>query len=202
MVCFNRSGLALDNIERLASLVLADFVAKAIFASERAILIQDLAKLRDLDLKIYSPRFDCCAFLLTSFSSPTFATQARGHSASDVDRRDRVQLVKEGGCRVASKRGHRGSRNTAGKDVPAGTVAVVRSSNFLRVPEKATAFATLIHQRHLTPSCGGRAPTAERKVGPAMMFAESLKPRPGIREQNREVRGHGADTVERSHEVF
>jgi predicted RecB family nuclease len=37
----------------------------------------------------------------------------------------------------------------------------------------------------LTPSCGGLAPTAERTVGPARMFAESLTPSPGIREQNR-----------------
>src|SRR5260221_8605397 len=33
--------------------------------------------------------------------------QARGHSASHVDRRNRVQLVEEGGCRVTSKRDHR-----------------------------------------------------------------------------------------------
>ena len=32
-----------------------------------------------------------------------------------------------------------------------------------------TALATLIHQRRLTPSCGGHAPTAERTVGPARM---------------------------------
>ena len=34
---------------------------------------------------------------------------------------------------------------------------------------RATAIATLNHQRHLTPSCGGIAPTAERTVGPARM---------------------------------
>jgi hypothetical protein len=39
-------------------------------------------------------------------------------------------------------------------------------------------------QRHLTPLCGGFAPTAERTVGPARMFAGSLTPSPGIREQN------------------
>jgi hypothetical protein len=64
-------------------------------------------------------------------------------------------------------------------------VAVVRSSDFLRAPERATALATLIHQRRLTPSCGGHAPTAERTVGPARMIVESLTPRPGIREHNR-----------------
>jgi hypothetical protein len=36
----------------------------------------------------------------------------------------------------------------------------------------------------LTPSCGGRAPAAERTVGPATMIAESLTPKPGIREKN------------------
>jgi hypothetical protein len=47
------------------------------------------------------------------------------------------------------------------------------------------ALHTLIHQRHLTPSCGGHAPTAERTVGPARNVLESLTPRPGIREQHR-----------------
>src|SRR5690348_827775 len=50
---------------------------------------------------------------------------------------------------------------------------------------RGTALATLIHQRRLTPSCGGLALTAERTVGPARMFVESLTPDPGIREQNR-----------------
>jgi hypothetical protein len=43
----------------------------------------------------------------------------------------------------------------------------------------------LIRQRHLTPSCGGHAPTAERTAGPARMIVESLTPRPGIRERHR-----------------
>jgi hypothetical protein len=94
-------------------------------------------------------------------------------------------LVDEEGCRVAHKERPQGSRDTAGKVVPAGTVAVVRSSDSLRAPERATALSTLIHQRRLTPSCGGHVPTAERTVGPARMIVESLTPRPGIREQNR-----------------
>ena len=77
-----------------------------------------------------------------------------------------------------------GSSDTAGKVVPAGTVAVVRSSDFLRASERATALATLIRQRRLAPSCGGQAPIAERTVGPART-AESLTPRSGIREHNR-----------------
>src|ERR1700739_177229 len=46
----------------------------------------------------------------------------------------------------------------AGKDVPARTMAVVRSSDFLRALDEETALATLIHQRRLTPSCGGHVP--------------------------------------------
>jgi hypothetical protein len=75
---------------------------------------------------------------------------------------------------------------------------VVRSSDFLRASERATALATLIRQRRLTPSCGGHAPTAERTVGPARMIVESLTPRPGIREHNRVRSGHCADTANRS----
>src|SRR5215831_4586955 len=104
-----------------------------------------------------------------------------GHSAPNVDRPNRVQLVEEGGCRATSNNEIKGSRSTAEKDVPAGTMAVVRSPDFLPAL-KETALATLIHQRRLTPSRGGQAPTAERTVGPARMIAESLAPKPGIRE--------------------
>src|SRR6516225_3164542 len=110
--------------------------------------------------------------------------QARGYSAPHVDRRNGVQLVDEEGGRAARIRRSQGSRDTAGKVVPAGTVAVVRSSDFLRASKRTTALATLVRQRRLTPSCGGHAPTAERTVGPARMIVESLTPRPGIREQS------------------
>ena len=53
----------------------------------------------------------------------------------------------------------KGSRSTVEKDVPAGTMAVVRSPDFLRALRE-TALATLIHRRRLTPSCGGRFKTA------------------------------------------
>src|SRR6476646_10318126 len=66
-------------------------------------------------------------------------------------------------------------------------MAMVSSSDFLRAPERPTAIATLNRQRHLTPSCGGLTPTAERTVGPARISLESLTPRPGIREQNRSI---------------
>ena len=91
----------------------------------------------------------------------------------------------EEGCRVAQIRRSQGFRDTAGKDVPAGTLAVVRSLDAWRALERATALSTLIRQRHLTPLCGGLAPTAERTVGPARIVEESLTPRPGIREQHR-----------------
>src|SRR5262249_8869393 len=80
-----------------------------------------------------------------------------------------------------------GSRDTAGKDVPAGTMAVVRSLDAWRALERVTALSTLIRQRHLTPSCGGHAPTAERTVGPARIGLENLTSRPGIREQHRPI---------------
>ena len=67
-----------------------------------------------------------------------------------------------------------GSRDAAGKGVPAGMVAVVRSSDTLRVLNQETALATLSHQPPLTPSCGGFTPTAERTVGPARMIVGEL----------------------------
>src|SRR6476660_1328199 len=66
-------------------------------------------------------------------------------------------------------------------------MAMVSSSDFLRAPERPTAISTLNRQRHLTPSCGGLTPTAERTVGPARISLESLTPRPGIREQYRHM---------------
>src|SRR3989440_8139186 len=74
-------------------------------------------------------------------------------------------------------------------------MAVVRSPDFLRALIRETALATLIHQRRLTPSCGGHAPTAERTVGPARMIAESLTPKPGIREHNRALRDPSATQI-------
>jgi hypothetical protein len=62
-------------------------------------------------------------------------------------------------------------------------MAIVSSKDFLRASERTTAIATLNRQRHLTPSCRGFTPTAERTVGPARTCLESLDRRPGIREQ-------------------
>src|SRR4051794_23970208 len=113
--------------------------------------------------------------------------QAGGHSAPHVDRPNRVQLVKEGGCRVTSNNETKGFLQYGGKKCPCrddggGEIAPI----FCELSIRETAPATLIHQRRLTPSCGGQAPTAERTVGPARMIAESLTSKPGIREQNRD----------------
>ncbi len=94
-----------------------------------------------------------------------------GHSASHVDRWNRVQLV-EGDCCLARRLPS--SCQTAGKDVPAGTRAMVSSTDFLRASERTTAIATLNRQRHLTPSCGGFTPTAERTVDPARTIIGEL----------------------------
>jgi hypothetical protein len=67
------------------SLELADIVAKRFCASEGAILIQDPARIRNVDSKIHSSRFDCCAFLFYSVPAVTFATiSARNGPASDA----------------------------------------------------------------------------------------------------------------------
>ena len=110
-------------------------------------------------------------------------SKARRDFTSYVGRRHRVQMVIEGGCRSTCITASSSSRLPAGDDVPAGTLAVVRSSQALRCSTEQNALHTLIHQRHLTPSCGGPAPTAERTLDPARMIGRELDPRPGIREQ-------------------
>jgi hypothetical protein len=50
---------------------------------------------------------------------------------------------------------------------------------------------TLIRQRHLTPSCGGHAPTAERTMDPARIFTESLTPRPELENSQGQSRPGG-----------
>jgi hypothetical protein len=63
--------------DRLAPLFLlmADFVAKRFCTSERA-TFKIGRQSAILILKNPFPRFDCCAFLLASYSSPTFATKS------------------------------------------------------------------------------------------------------------------------------
>src|SRR6516165_12102213 len=84
------------------------------------------------------------------------------------------------------------SRRSAGPNVPAGTLALVRSLLVLRCSREQNALHTLIHQRHLTPSCGGHAPTAERTLYPARMFAESLTPRPELENDQDPYRTSGS----------
>src|SRR5262249_30322945 len=124
--------------------------------------------------------------------------QAGGRSASHVDRPNRVQLVEEGGCGVTS--------NNENQRVPAARREKMSLPGrwrwgdrpiFFELSIRETALATLIHPRRLTPSCGGQAPTAERTVGPARMIAESLTPKPGIREQYR----HEADMSNQARDV-
>src|SRR5262249_22807667 len=50
----------------------------------------------------------------------------------------------------------------------------------LACTQTATELSTTIRHRHLTPSCGGRAPTAERTASPARVSVESLLPRPEL----------------------
>ena len=71
-----------------------------------------------------------------------------------------------GGCRVTSNNEITGSRSTAGKDVPAGTMAVVRSPDFLRALNQRDC-ACNIDPPAPSYAIMRRAPTAERTVGPA-----------------------------------
>lgn len=77
-------------------------------------------------------------------------------------------MVIKGGSRLRSQTETLSSHPTAGNDVPAGTMAVVRSFLVLRC-DIANAIHTLIHQRQSAPSCEGHAPIAERTMDPARM---------------------------------
>src|SRR5260221_8916028 len=77
--------------------------------------------------------------------------QARGHSASHVDRRNRVQLVEEGGCRVTSKRDHRVPAERRGKKSPPRRWRGGDRPPFFELSIRKNAPATLIPQRRLTP---------------------------------------------------
>jgi hypothetical protein len=98
------------------------------------------------------------------------------HSAPDVDRWHRIQVVIKGGYQSACMAGQPKSRRPAGPDVPAGTLASVRSPLALPCSIEQNALHTLIHQRHLTRLCGGHVPAAARTLDPAGMFTKSLTP--------------------------
>jgi hypothetical protein len=72
---------------------------------------------------------------------------------------------------------------TGGNQGPCRDAGVGEIAPGFAMLKRANALHTLIRQRHLTPLCGGHAPTAERTMNPARMFLESLDRRPGIREQ-------------------
>jgi transposase len=80
-------------------------------------------------------------------------SKACSHSASHVDRRHRIQLVIKGGCQSTCIAGQPESRRSAGTNVPAETLALVRPPLPLRCSREQNALHTLIHQRHLPPSC-------------------------------------------------
>ena len=104
----------------------------------------------------------------TAQSQGRRGSKACHHSAPNVDRRNRVQMVIERGCQSTCIAGQipADQRET---NVPAGTLALVRSLLVLRCSRQQNAIHTLIHQCHLTPSCGGYTPTAERTLNPARM---------------------------------
>jgi hypothetical protein len=70
----------------------------------------------------------------------------------------------------------------------------------LRCSSEQNALHTLIDQRHLTPSCGGHAPTAERTLHPARMLTESLTPRPEL--ENQDPTPTSAGSKSRSAAIF
>ena len=111
--------------------------------------------------------------------------KARGHSASHVGRWDRVQLVDEEGRRVATIRRSQGSRDTAGKDVPAGTMAVVRSLDVWRALEQGDRAFDIDPPTSSYAIMRRARPYRGENSGPGRIVVESLTPRPGIREQHR-----------------
>src|SRR5258706_9381315 len=80
--------------------------------------------------------------------------QARGHSASHVDRRNRVQLVEEGGCRVTSKRDHRVPAERRGKKSPPGRWRGGGGPVFFGLSIRENGPSKFIHHPRLTPSFG------------------------------------------------
>src|SRR2546427_11609967 len=81
--------------------------------------------------------------------------QARGHSASHVDRRNRVQLVEEGGCRVTSKRDHRVPAERRGKKSPPGGLRRGDRPTFFGGSLQESARGTMLSP---APSLPGRRP--------------------------------------------
>src|SRR5271168_1318108 len=98
----------------------------------------------------------------------------------DVDRRNRVQMVIEGGSQSTCIAGKLNPRRTAGNQRPCRDAGVGAIAPGFAMLKRASALYTLIRHRHLTPSCGGHVPTAERTLDPARMFLENLTPSPEL----------------------
>ena len=83
-------------------------------------------------------------------------------------------MVIEGGCQSTCIAGKLNPRRTAGNQRPCRDAGVGAIAPGFAMLKRASALYTLIRHRHLTPSCGGHVPTAERTLDPARMFVESL----------------------------
>ena len=97
-----------------------------------------------------------------------------------MDRWHRIQMVGKGGCQSTCIAGQPHSRWFSGTQRPCRDAGVGAIAPGFAMLTRASALYTLIRQRHLTPSCGGHVPTAERTLNPARMFVESLTPRPEL----------------------
>jgi hypothetical protein len=64
------------------------------------------------------------------------------------------------------------SGGTSGNQRPCRDAGVGAIAPGFAMLNRASALHTLIRQRHLTPSCGGQVPTAERTLAPARMLKE------------------------------
>src|SRR5258706_3466092 len=82
--------------------------------------------------------------------------QARGHSAPHVDRRNRVQLVEEGGCRVTSKRDHRVPAERREKKALPGRWGGGSGPLFFEGPIQKNSLCTMFHQPRLLPPFRGQ----------------------------------------------
>src|SRR6516164_8820599 len=69
---------------------------------------------------------------------------------------------------------------TGGNQGPCRDAGVGEIAPGFAMLKRANALHTLIRRRHLTPLCGGHAPTAERTMNPARMFLESLDRSPEL----------------------
>jgi len=77
-------------LRRNAPPLWADFVAKVFLASGRETLIQNLARARNVDSKVHSPRFDYFKFQFHRTGSETFATKSARSGREQLQQRQRL----------------------------------------------------------------------------------------------------------------